>query len=58
MTHQDDPPARHIQVQLAVAPGRHPLQVARAVRDAVTLAATSDVRIPTTAAVLITETAA
>lgn len=58
VTHQDDPPARHIQVQLAVAPGRHPLQVARAVRDAVTLAATSDVRIPTTAAVLITETAA
>ncbi|WP_055598686.1 hypothetical protein [Streptomyces aureus] len=58
VTHQDDPPARHIQVQLAVAPGRHPLEVARAVRDAVTVAATSDVQIPTTAAVLITETAA
>ncbi len=58
VTHQDDPPARHIQVQLAVAPGRHPLEVARAVRDAVTVAATSDARVPTTAAVLITETAA
>ncbi|MFI0990060.1 hypothetical protein [Streptomyces exfoliatus] len=58
VTHQDDPPARHIQVQLAVAPGRHPLEVARAVRDAVTVAATSDTRVPTTAAVLITETAA
>jgi hypothetical protein len=58
VTYQDDPPARHIQVQLAVVPGRHPLEVARAVRDAVTVAATSDVRVPTTAAVLITETAA
>ncbi|WP_395364347.1 hypothetical protein ACHGLA_27970 [Streptomyces sp. YH02] len=58
VTHQDDPPARHIQVQLAVAPGRHPLEVARAVRDAVTVAATNDVRVPTTAAILITETAA
>ncbi|MFF9852983.1 hypothetical protein [Streptomyces litmocidini] len=58
VTHQDDPPARHIQVQLAVAPGRHPLEVARAVRDAVTGAATSDVRVPTTAAVLITGTTA
>ncbi|MFI9296908.1 hypothetical protein [Streptomyces gardneri] len=58
VTHQDDPPARHIQVQLAVAPGRHPLEVARAVRDAVTVAATNDVRVPTTAAILITESAA
>ncbi|SEC10628.1 hypothetical protein [Streptomyces sp. TLI_105] len=58
VTHQDDPPARHIQIQLAVVPGRHPLEVARAVRDAVTVAATSDVRVPTTAAVLITGTAA
>jgi hypothetical protein len=58
VTYQDDPPARHIQVQLAVVPGRHPLEVARAVRDAVTVAATRDVRVPTTAAVLITETAA
>ncbi|MDK0520562.1 hypothetical protein [Streptomyces sp. ML-6] len=58
VTQQDDPSTRHIQIQLAVVPGRHPLEVARAVRDAVTDAATSDVRVPTTAAVLITETAA
>ncbi|MFD3661377.1 hypothetical protein ACFWVF_12380 [Streptomyces sp. NPDC058659] len=58
VTHQDDPPARHIQVQLAVVPGCHPLEVARAVRNAVTVAATSDVRVPTTAAILITETTA
>ncbi|WP_245234784.1 hypothetical protein [Streptomyces flavochromogenes] len=58
VTHQDDPPARHIQVQLEVAPGRHPLEVARAVRDAVTVAAMSDVQVPTTAAVLVTGIAA
>jgi hypothetical protein len=58
VTHQDDPPARHVQIQLAVVTGRRPLEVARAVRDAVTTAATSDVRIPTTAAVLITDTEA
>ncbi|MFJ8661193.1 hypothetical protein [Streptomyces sp. NPDC093795] len=58
VTHQDDPPAQHIQVQLAVVSGRRPLEVARAVRDAVTVAATSDVRVPTTAAALITETEA
>ena len=57
VTHQDDPPARHIQVQLAVLPGHRPLEVARAVRAAVTAAATGDSRGPATAAVLITETA-
>ncbi|MFE9492911.1 hypothetical protein [Streptomyces collinus] len=54
----DDPPGRHIEVQLAVAPGHHPLEVARAVRYAVADAATSDIPGPVTAAVLITETAA
>ncbi|GAB2953740.1 hypothetical protein GCM10023080_010630 [Streptomyces pseudoechinosporeus] len=54
----DDPPGRHIEVQLAVAPGHHPLEVARAVRDAVADAATTDTPDPVTAAVLITETAA
>jgi hypothetical protein len=55
--HHDDPPSRHIQVQLAVAPGRHPLAVARAVRAALAEAATSDTPGPVTAAVLVTETA-
>ncbi|MGW2740951.1 hypothetical protein [Streptomyces sp. NPDC001450] len=54
---QDDPPGRHIEVQLAVAPGHHPLEVARAVRAAVADAATTDTPGPVTAAVLITETA-
>ncbi|MHA5054647.1 hypothetical protein [Streptomyces sp. SD15] len=54
----DDPPGRHIEVQLAVAPGHHPLEVARAVRAAVADAATTDTPGPVTAAVLITETAA
>ena len=54
----NDPPGRHIEVQLAVAPGHHPLEVARAVRDAVADAATTDAPGPVTAAVLITETAA
>ncbi|MFF3323567.1 hypothetical protein [Streptomyces sp. NPDC002889] len=54
----DDPPGRHIEVQLAVAPGHHPLEVARAVRAAVADAATSDTPGPVTAAVLVTETAA
>ncbi|MFF3336497.1 hypothetical protein ACFYWX_44600 [Streptomyces sp. NPDC002888] len=54
----DDPPGRHIEVHLAVAPGHHPLEVARAVRDAVADAATTDAPGPVTAAVLITETAA
>ncbi|MFE7839153.1 hypothetical protein ACFU53_24805 [Streptomyces sp. NPDC057474] len=54
----DDPPGRHIEVHLAVAPGHHPLEVARAVRDAVADAATTDTPGPVTAAVLITETAA
>ncbi|MFI7499183.1 hypothetical protein ACIBVL_11850 [Streptomyces sp. NPDC049687] len=54
----DDPPGRRIEVHLAVAPGHHPVEVARAVRDAVTAAATTDTTGPVTAAVLITETAA
>ncbi|MFC8141802.1 hypothetical protein ACFUKV_08555 [Streptomyces paradoxus] len=56
MADHDDPPGRHIEVQLAVAPGHHPLEVARAVRAALEEAATSDTRGPVTA-VLITETA-
>lgn len=57
VVHQDDPPSRHIQVQLAVAPGHHPLEVARAVRAALVGAVASDTPGPVTAAVLITETA-
>ncbi|MEW2303296.1 hypothetical protein AB0958_25575 [Streptomyces sp. NPDC006655] len=38
----DDPPGRHSEVQLSVAPGHHPLEVARAVRYAVAEAATTD----------------
>ncbi|WP_128431561.1 hypothetical protein [Streptomyces cyaneus] len=53
----DDPPGRRIEVHLAVAPGHHPLEVARAVRDAVAAAATTDAPGPVTTAVLITETA-
>ncbi|OEJ57052.1 hypothetical protein BGM19_02565 [Streptomyces agglomeratus] len=56
--HRDHPPGRHIQVQLAVAPGHHPLDVARAVRAAVSKAATRDTPGPATVTVLITETAA
>ncbi|MFF5185449.1 hypothetical protein ACFY30_16965 [Streptomyces sp. NPDC000345] len=52
----DDPPGRHIEVQLAVAPGHRPLDVARAVRAAVAAAATAGAPGPVTAAVLITET--
>ncbi|MFF3336768.1 hypothetical protein ACFYWX_46000 [Streptomyces sp. NPDC002888] len=55
--HHDDPPGRHIEVHLAVAPGHHPLEVARAVRAAVADAATTDAPGPVTVAVLITETA-
>ncbi|MFF3454012.1 hypothetical protein ACFYXH_06700 [Streptomyces sp. NPDC002730] len=58
MDQRDDPPGRHIEVQLAVAPGHHPLEVSRAVRAAVADAATSDAPGLVTAAVLITETAA
>ncbi|MGN9793578.1 hypothetical protein ACTMTU_21095 [Streptomyces sp. OZ13] len=54
----DDPPGRHIEVHLAVGPGHHPLQVARAVREAVAEAATTGTPGPVTVAVLITETAA
>lgn len=54
----DDPPGRHIEVHLAVAPGHHPLGVARAVRAAVADAATTDAPGPITVAVLIAETAA
>lgn len=54
----DDPPGRHLEVQLAVAPGHHPLEVARAVRDAVADAATTGATGPVTVTVLITGTAA
>jgi hypothetical protein len=54
----DDPPGRHIEVHLAVDHGHHPLQVARAVRQAVAEAATTGTRGPVTVAVLITDTAA
>ncbi|MFF1717589.1 hypothetical protein [Streptomyces sviceus] len=56
----DDPPGRHIEVHLAVGPGHRPLSVARAVRDAMAGAATTDTPGPVTVttAVLITETAA
>ncbi|GAA1428362.1 MULTISPECIES: hypothetical protein [Streptomyces] len=53
-----DPPGRRVEVHLAVAPGHHPLEVARAVRAAVAKAATTDAPGPVTVAVLITETAA
>ncbi|MDH6493650.1 hypothetical protein M2157_009737 [Streptomyces sp. SAI-127] len=53
----DDPPGRHVEVHLAVAPGHHPLEIARAVRDAVADAATTGAPGPVTTAVLITETA-
>jgi len=58
MEDHDDPPGRRIEVHLAVAPGHHPLEVARAVRDAVAEAAITDAAGPVTVAVLITETAA
>ncbi|WP_327686167.1 hypothetical protein [Streptomyces sp. NBC_00467] len=58
MEQKDDPPGLHIEVQLAVAPGHHPLEVARAVRAAVTGAAARDTRNPVTVAVLVTEAAA
>lgn len=54
----DDPPGRHVEVHLAVGPGHHPLHVARAVRESVAAAATTDTPGPVTVAVLITETAA
>lgn len=58
MEDRDDPPGRHIEVHLAVGPGHHPLQVARAVREAAAEAATTDAPGPITVAVLITGTAA
>lgn len=58
MEDHDDPPGRHIEVHLAVAPGHHPLEIARAVRDAVAAAATTDAPGPVTTAVLITATGA
>jgi hypothetical protein len=53
-----DPPGRRVEVHLAVAPGHHPLEVARAVRAAVADATATDAPGPVTVAVLITETAA
>ncbi|MET9845642.1 hypothetical protein [Streptomyces ossamyceticus] len=53
-----DPPGRRVEVHLAVAPGHHPLEVARAVRAAVADASATDAPGPVTVAVLITETAA
>ncbi|WDT58496.1 hypothetical protein [Streptomyces sp. G7(2002)] len=55
MEQHDDPPGRPIEVQFAVAPGHLPLNVARAVRAAVTGAAADDTPGPVTAAALITE---
>lgn len=55
---RDDPPGRHVEIRLAVAPGHHPLTVARAVRDAVADAVITGTTGSVTAAVLITETAA
>ncbi|MFF9510959.1 hypothetical protein ACF1BU_31095 [Streptomyces sp. NPDC014724] len=54
----DHPPGLHIEIQLAVTPGCHPLEVARAVRAAVADAATSKTPGPVTAAVLVTEATA
>ncbi|MFJ2628047.1 hypothetical protein ACIO6T_32765 [Streptomyces sp. NPDC087532] len=54
----DCPSGQHVEVQLAVAPGYHPLEVARAVRAAVADAATSDTGGLVTVTVLIAETAA
>ena len=54
----DDPPGRHIEVHLAVGSGHHPLEVARAVREAVEPGSHTDTAGPATVAVLITETAA
>ncbi|WP_405767476.1 hypothetical protein OHU34_19415 [Streptomyces sp. NBC_00080] len=53
----DDPPGRRIEVQLSVAPGHQPLEVARAVRAAVADAATAEAPGPITVAVLVAETA-
>ncbi|WNZ09848.1 hypothetical protein [Streptomyces sp. 11x1] len=53
---QVDPPGRHVEIHFAVAPGHHPLHVARAVRKAVAAAAAGDTTGPVTVAVLITET--
>lgn len=55
---RDDPPGRHIEVQLVVAPGHQPLKVVGAVRAAVTDAAISDTQGPVTVAILVTEIAA
>ncbi|MFF1273969.1 hypothetical protein ACFVZC_11265 [Streptomyces marokkonensis] len=58
MEDQADPPGRRVEVHLSVAPGHHPLEVARAVRAAVADAAASGAPGPVTVAVLITGTAA
>ncbi|MFJ3228313.1 hypothetical protein ACIPJS_33865 [Streptomyces sp. NPDC086783] len=52
-----DPPGRRVEVHIAVAPGHHPLRVARAVRAAVAVAAATDAPGPVTVAVLVTQTA-
>ncbi|KES06265.1 hypothetical protein BU52_16190 [Streptomyces toyocaensis] len=53
-----DPPGRRVELQLSVAPGHHPLEVARAVRAAVADTTATDAPGPVTVAVLITATAA
>ncbi|MER8012420.1 hypothetical protein [Streptomyces sp. NPDC094149] len=58
MEDRANPPGRRVEVHLAVAPGHHPLDVARAVRAAVSDATATDAPGPVTVAVLITETAA
>ncbi|MGP4001943.1 nucleopolyhedrovirus P10 family protein [Streptomyces sp. 8N706] len=51
---RDHPERRHVQVQLAIAAGHRALDVARAVRTAVTIAAALDAPGPVTVAVVVT----
>ncbi|WP_405580031.1 hypothetical protein [Streptomyces sp. NBC_01190] len=52
---QGDPTARHVQVQIAVAPGQVALRVARAVAEAVTAAAAPAAPGPVTTVVVVTD---
>ncbi|MGP3921867.1 nucleopolyhedrovirus P10 family protein [Streptomyces sp. 8N616] len=51
---EDAPERRHVEVQLAVAASHRALEVARAVRAAVTAAAAADTAAPVTVAVVVT----
>ncbi|MFG2190932.1 hypothetical protein [Streptomyces sp. NPDC048639] len=51
---EEEPQRRHVEVQLATALSHRTLDVARAVRSAVTAAAAADTAIPVTVAVLVT----